>query len=168
MATTTSASDGSYTFGNLAPEVYTIEEIVMPGWYITQPTNPPGTYTLSAQSGVTVTGLDFGDFKTISVTGDIYNDLDGNGLRGSGEPGLAGWTVDLEDSSGNVLASVLTDSNGNYAFTGVGGGSYQVAEVVPTELGADPAALSDQLLVHLQERPEPERRSSSATTRRPP
>ena len=79
-----------------------------------------------------MSGLDFGNFKLITVTGDVYNDLDGNGLRGSGEPGLAGWTVDLEDSSGNVLATVLTDSNGNYSFTGVGGGSYQVAEVVQT------------------------------------
>ena len=68
----------------------------------------------------------------MTVSGDVYNDLDGNGLRGSGEPGLSGWTVDLEDSSGDVLASVLTDSNGNYSFTDVGGGSYQVAEVVPT------------------------------------
>ena len=27
---------------------------------------------------------------------------------------------------------MLTDSNGNYSFTGVGGGSYEVAEVVQT------------------------------------
>ncbi len=38
--------------------------------------------------------------------------------------------MDLEDSSGNVLATALTDSNGNYSFTDVGAGSYQVAEVV--------------------------------------
>ena len=45
VATTTSNSTGQYTFGNLAPAVYTIEEIVQSGWYITEPTNPPGTYT---------------------------------------------------------------------------------------------------------------------------
>ena len=132
VATTTSNAMGQYTFDDLSPAVYTIEEIVQPGWVITQPTNPPGTYTLAAQGGTTISGLDFGNFKAITVSGSIYNDLDGNGLRGSAEPGLAGWTVDLEDSSGNVLASVLTDSNGNYSFTGVGGGSYQVAEVVQT------------------------------------
>jgi hypothetical protein len=132
VATTTSNSTGQYTFTDLAPAVYTIEEIVQSGWYITQPTNPPGTYTVTAQSGSTLTGLSFGNFKFVTVTGDVYNDLDGNGLRGSGEPGLSGWTVDLEDSSGNVLASTLTDSNGNYSFTDVGGGSYQIAEVVPT------------------------------------
>ena len=102
------------------------------GWDITQPTNPPGTYTLAASSGEDLTGLDFGNFKTTTINGSVYNDLDGNGLRGSGEPGLAGWTVDLEDSSGNVLATVLTDSNGNYSFTGVGAGTYIVAEVVQT------------------------------------
>ena len=130
VATTTSNAQGQYTFTDVSAGVYTIEEIVQTGWYITEPTNPPGTYTETVQSGSTVSGLDFGNFKSITVTGDVYNDLDGNGLRGSGEPGLAGWTVDLEDSSGNVLATVLTDSNGNYSFTGVGGGSYQVAEVV--------------------------------------
>ena len=130
VATTTSNAAGQYTFTDVSAGVYTIEEIVQSGWVITEPTNPPGTYTETAQSGSTVSGLDFGNFKSVTVTGDIYNDLDGNGLRGKGEPGLAGWTVDLEDSSGNVLATVLTDSNGNYSFTGVGGGSYQVAEVV--------------------------------------
>jgi protocatechuate 3,4-dioxygenase beta subunit len=132
VATTTSDAMGHYTFDDLPPGVYTIEEIVQPGWVITEPTNPPGTYTVSAQSGGTITGLDFGNFKAITVSGSIYNDLDGNGLRGSSEPGLSGWTVDLEDTAGNVLASVLTDSNGNYSFTGVGGGSYMVAEVIPT------------------------------------
>ena len=132
VATTTSNAAGQYTFANVGSGTYTIEEIVMPGWVITEPTNPPGTYTVTASSGNNESGLDFGNFKAISVSGNVYNDLDGNGLRGSGEPGLAGWTVDLEDSSGNVLATVLTDSNGNYSFTGVGGGSYQIAEVVQT------------------------------------
>ena len=132
VATTTSNAMGQYTFADLGPVVYTIEEIVQPGWVITQPTNPPGTYTLAAQGGTKISGLDFGNFTEVTVSGSIYNDQDGNGLRGSSEPGLAGWTVDLEDSSGNVLASTLTDSNGNYSFTDVGAGSYQVAEVVPT------------------------------------
>ena len=60
----------------------------------------------------------------------FYNDLNGNGLHDSGEPGLQGWTVQLENSSGTVIASVLSDVNGNYTFTGVGGGTYEVAEVV--------------------------------------
>ena len=75
--------------------------------------------------------MDIGAFETngIIVKGNIYNDQDGNGFHGGSEPGLAGWTVNLLDTSGNVLGSVLTDSSGNYKFDGVGlGSSYQVAE----------------------------------------
>ena len=80
--------------------------------------------------------VDIGAFETngIIVKGNVYNDQDGNGFRGSSESGLAGWTVNLRDSSGSVLGSVLTDANGNYKFAGVGlGSSYQVAEVVPAD-----------------------------------
>ena len=78
--------------------------------------------------------VDIGAFETngIIVKGNIYNDQDGNGFHGGSEPGLAGWTVNLLDSSGNLLGSVLTDANGNYKFAGVGlDSSYQVAETVP-------------------------------------
>ena len=134
VATTTSDANGDYEFDDLFPGTFTVEEVLQSGWTQTQPVNP-NFYTFATQSGTNETGLNFGNkltFTPITVSGSVYNDLDGNGLRGSSEPGLAGWTVDLEDSSGNVLASVLTDSNGNYEFTGVGGGSYQVAEVVQT------------------------------------
>ncbi len=130
VATTTSNARGQYSFTGVSTGTYTIEEVVQPGWVITEPTNPPGTYTVTATSGIDQKGFNFGNFHLATVNGSVYNDQDGNGLRGAGEPGLAGWTVDLEDSSGNVLASVLTDSNGNYSFTGVGGGTYEVAQVV--------------------------------------
>jgi methionine-rich copper-binding protein CopC len=125
---TTTDSKGNYAFPSEVAQTYIVEEVVMPGWIITQPTNPPGTYTVPPTAGG-VTGLDFGDFKTVSVTGNVYNDVNGDGVRQSGEPGLQGWTVDLMQN-GSVVQSVTTDANGNYAFTGVAGGSYQVSEVV--------------------------------------
>jgi parallel beta-helix repeat protein len=79
--------------------------------------------------------VDIGAFETngIIVKGNIYNDQDGNGFHGGSEPGLSGWTVNLLDTSGNVLGSVLADASGNYKFSGVGLGSfYQVAETVPS------------------------------------
>ena len=78
--------------------------------------------------------VDIGAFETngIIVKGNVYNDQDGNGFHGGSEPGLSGWTVNLLDTSGNVLGSVLSDANGNYKFAGVGlDSSYQVAETVP-------------------------------------
>ena len=62
----------------------------------------------------------------------MYNDVDGNGLKTGGEPGLQGWTLELLDSSGNVLATQTSDASGNYTFTGVGPGKLSVAEVVQT------------------------------------
>ncbi len=81
------------------------------------------------------TVVDIGAFETngIIVKGNIYNDVDGNGFHGSSEPGLAGWTVNLLDSTGSVLGSVLADASGNYKFSGVSlGSTYQVAESVPS------------------------------------
>ena len=62
----------------------------------------------------------------------MYNDLNGDGKHESSEPDLAGWTVDLLDSHGNVLASLVTDIHGGYAFAGVGPGTYEIAEVPQT------------------------------------
>jgi protocatechuate 3,4-dioxygenase beta subunit len=129
VATTTSAADGTYAFNNEPVQAYTIQEVVQSGWTITQPTNPPGTYTLPPTSGST-TGLDFGDFQLVSVSGNVYNDLNGNGQQNTGEPGLQGWTVDVVDAGGNVVASGVSDAKGNYTITGVGPGSFTLQEVV--------------------------------------
>ena len=131
VATTTSDANGDYEFDSLFPGTFTVEEVLQTGWVQSQPVNP-NYYQFTTQSGLNEKHLNFGNFALITVSGNVYNDLDGNGLKGSGEPGLQGWTVNLLDSSGNVLTSVVTDSNGNYSFTGVAGGQYEVAEVVQT------------------------------------
>jgi len=98
VATTTSDASGNYTFMNEPIQQYTVQEVVLSGWHITQPTNPPGTYTLPGSSG-DHTGLDFGNFQLVSVSGNVYNDLNGNGNQNSGEPGLQGWTVTVYTAS---------------------------------------------------------------------
>ncbi len=60
-----------------------------------------------------------------SITGTVYNDLNGNGTRDGGEPGLAGWTVKL---SGTVTTSTTTDANGTYTFPNLFPGAYTVTE----------------------------------------
>ena len=129
IAKTTSNNNGKYSFGDLLAGVYTIEEITPSGWYVTQPANP-FSYTLTATSGSSQKGLNFGNFQLVSFSGDIYNDLNGNGLRNPGEPGLQGWTVDLEDSHGNIVATTTTDANGNYSFVNLYPGTFEVAQVV--------------------------------------
>jgi hypothetical protein len=68
------------------------------------------------------------------ITGVKYEDLNGNGKRDPGEPGLAGWTMRLL-YEGKVVASTTTASDGSYAFQldadhlPIGTGNYQVQEV---------------------------------------
>jgi protocatechuate 3,4-dioxygenase beta subunit/glutamine cyclotransferase len=131
VGTATTDANGNYTITGIGPGSFTLGEIVQSGWYQTQPTNP-NYYSFTTSSGSNISGGIFGNFHTITVTGNVYNDLDGNGLRNGAEPGLAGWTVNLETSSGTIIATVMSDANGNYAFTGVGGGTFDVAEVQQT------------------------------------
>ncbi|HKM53703.1 MAG TPA: SdrD B-like domain-containing protein, partial [Isosphaeraceae bacterium] len=129
-ATTTDAS-GDYSFTNLGPGPYTIEEDLQRGWTETSPA-APGTYSVTPKSGSNQTALLFGNFQLVNVSGSIYNDLSGSGVRLSFDPPLSGWTVNLLNTQGNVVSSTKTDWFGNYLFSGVGIGSYQVSEVIPS------------------------------------
>jgi hypothetical protein len=65
-----------------------------------------------------------------SIAGMKFNDLDGDGIRDVGEPGLAGWTIELTDASGIPVATTTTDANGKYLFTLLPDGTYTVSEVL--------------------------------------
>ncbi len=66
------------------------------------------------------------------VTGVAWHDVDGDGLQGLGEPGLAGVRVKLLDTYGKPRGpAVVTASDGSYAFQGMSDGEYRVAFVRP-------------------------------------
>ncbi len=72
-----------------------------------------------------------------TIMGEVLNDLNGNGLRDVGEPGLPGVTVSLDQfnpSSGasTPVTTTTTDSNGIYQFANVSPGTYVVSEQTPT------------------------------------
>ncbi len=121
----TTDSDGNFTFRSLPPGTYLIREEVQPGWR--QMTPDPAAITLGATQNVA--GVTFGNFKLITVSGLKYNDLNGNGTRDSGDPGLAGWTFQLTNLGDNSVVSATTDASGAFAFTGVGPGTYRLREV---------------------------------------
>ncbi|TMK83105.1 MAG: DUF11 domain-containing protein [Actinobacteria bacterium] len=62
------------------------------------------------------------------VTGTKYNDLNINGSRNNGEPGLENWTISLVGSGATVTTK--TDANGNYEFDDVEPGTYTVCETM--------------------------------------
>jgi YD repeat-containing protein len=69
-----------------------------------------------------------------SISGQVFNDRNGNGSQDTGETGLPYWTVFLDlHGTGKISAddpTVLTDTSGNYSFTGLTPGTYTVV-VVP-------------------------------------
>jgi protocatechuate 3,4-dioxygenase beta subunit len=126
----TTNGTGTYSFANLGPGQWTIKEVLQTGWYQTQPGPPSYSYIIAASSGTNQSGLNFGDFQLVSLTGQVYNDLNGDGKKQGKEPGLSGWTVNLLNPSGNVVASAVSDSSGNYAFNSVFPGTFTIAEVL--------------------------------------
>ena len=68
------------------------------------------------------------------ISGRVFQDDNNDGIQQAGEPGLAGVEVTLvgEDVFGNpVNITVLTDANGDYAFTGLNAGVYQLVQTQP-------------------------------------
>ncbi len=64
------------------------------------------------------------------IEGDVYNDLNTNGVRDGGEPGLFNWTILI---TGQITATVHSDVNGHYVVNDLFPGSYTIAE--QTKLG---------------------------------
>ena len=73
--------------------------------------------------------IEEGPLASGTILGTKFNDLNGNGQRDAGEPGLAGWQITLQDDDGNVLATATTDGNGAYEFSSLEPGAYRVDEV---------------------------------------
>jgi len=67
-----------------------------------------------------------------SISGTKFNDLNGDGTKDVGEPGLKDWPIKLFDGGGGELASTKTDVNGLYSFESLTAGSYKVAEEAAT------------------------------------
>jgi hypothetical protein len=68
-------------------------------------------------------------FAQGSIYGTVFEDLNANGLRDSGEPGISGVTVTLANSTDTQANT--TDSSGQYAFPITETGSYTITEQDP-------------------------------------
>lgn len=69
------------------------------------------------------------------IEGSHFDDLNGNGLRDPGEPGLAGITTFLDLNSNGRLdpgePSTVSDANGNFRFSNLSPGTYRVTAILP-------------------------------------
>ncbi len=127
-------ANGNFLFTDVAAGSYTLSETLRQGFSLTLPAANSIPVTLA--SGGSSIGNVFGNFRGVltgTITGTKFNDLNGNGIRDAGEPGLAGVTItrtgSINDPAGAAL-SVVTDASGNFSFT-VPFGNFTLNETVP-------------------------------------
>ena len=73
---------------------------------------------------------------TSSLSGYVFVDLNGNGLKDANETALAGVTIQLigtDDLGRTVSLSTTTDANGFYQFGALRAGTYSVLETQPLQ-----------------------------------
>jgi hypothetical protein len=130
-ATAVTDGAGNYTFAGLGPGTYRVRHVV-PAGRVQTTANPAD---IVATSGANVSGVSFGStFTPVTLSGVVFRDLNGNGTRDPGEPGIPGVTVERQTTGGAVVASTVTGAGGSYALTGAGPGTHRVRQVVPAGL----------------------------------
>jgi protocatechuate 3,4-dioxygenase beta subunit len=157
IATTTTNGSGNYLFSGLAAGNYTV---VFPasisGAVVTNPNvgsddnidsdadqTTGATATITLAAGQNRTDVDAGYCPTTLELGNrVWLDANNDGLN-SGEGGIANVTVRLykDDNNDNVpdgaaIATLVTDADGFYQFTGLGPGNYIVGVVTPAGMAS--------------------------------
>ena len=124
-------ANGNYLFEGLPALTFCVivDTTTLPAG-VMQTFEKDGTLNGNTQQPLTqrqvVLDVDFG-YKIPGTIGDrVWYDNDGDGVQDAGEAGIPNVTVNLTDCSGNVLATDVTDSNGNYLFDSLAAGTYCV------------------------------------------
>ncbi len=123
VITTTTNSSGGYFFGGVTPGAYTVVETDPAGYASTT----PNSVAISVSPNGSATA-NFGDQQHGTVSGMVYNDLNGNGVQDAGESGIGSVSVNLLDSAGNVMTTTTTTGNGSYLFTNLPPGDYAAVQ----------------------------------------
>ncbi|HJX29856.1 MAG TPA: SdrD B-like domain-containing protein [Thermoanaerobaculia bacterium] len=138
ISTTITGANGNYTFYNLTPGSYTVTIVTSTLPAGSAPTYDydgiatPHTTAVTLASGQSRTDIDFGYRGTASLGDRVWLDYDADGVQDAGEVGLNGVTVQLLDTSNNVIASATTAGDGNYTFPNLLAGTYKVRVVTST------------------------------------
>ena len=167
VATTLTDADGAYSFGNLLPgDGYQLRFATPTGFdasFSNQLFEP-----VTLQAGDNIDNNDIGFFEFATIGNRVWNDANANGLQDAGESGRSGVRVELYTAfrgsvgegggslgnggivPGDLVATQLTDANGNYSFDSVIPGEYLLKFVAPdgtvlstSNVGVDDGADSD-------------------------
>ena len=118
---------------NLAGYTYTWEpSIYLNDSSVAQPTSTPFrdiSYTLNVSDGTCMTSSSFLInvlLNNTAVGNYVWLDEDGDGDQDVGEAGIADVVVELLNSTGSIIQTTQTDTEGGYLFRGIGAGTYTV------------------------------------------
>src|SRR5215218_6635639 len=127
-----SGADGTFTISGVTPGTWSVREVLQQGWICSTPASCAASTVFV--SGQTASNLSFGNYQPASVSGTKVHDLDADGTRDAGEPGLAGWTfyVDYNGNGGldSGEPSAISGADGTFTISGVTPGTWSVREVL--------------------------------------
>lgn len=127
---------GSFSFNNLRDGSYLLCENLpqsSPSWLQTLPTTTDHCYHITLSGGVSIDTRDFGSILLAEARGNTFLDLNINGMN-DGEQLLPGFEFMLSGTSvtGQELQlKVISGDSGEYRFSDVMPGSYQICEMLP-------------------------------------
>ena len=133
-ASTTTDSNGNFTLSDVPGGTYKIDEETQSGWRQTVPASGGHSVTVTYQQAVT--GQNFADQQNASISGLMFNDLNGDGVREISEPILSGWTIYIDTNNDGTFdtgdVQVTSGSNGVYSFPNlVAGDTYTIRQTTP-------------------------------------
>jgi len=130
-------ADGSVTIATSAPGTYSIRILTPAGWV--NIFDPDGVPANGIAPGFASPGgffaYTFGISAPTTVSGTVFADLNGNGVKDPYDYFLSNIGLVLRRSNGSggwyAVANQSTNTSGQYAFPAVLGGSYQVDVIQP-------------------------------------
>lgn len=128
-ATTYTDDNGYYEFYVCEGGNYKVMEEQKGGWVSTSPTY----FEFVAVSGQWQK-FDFFNFEFGMICGTKWYDPNKNGVLDGDENELEGIKIEIY-RDGVLIATVYTDSSGDYCFGDLGPGSYEVKEIMPNDPG---------------------------------
>ncbi|MDM8556068.1 SdrD B-like domain-containing protein [Desulfococcaceae bacterium HSG7] len=117
ILTTQTDEEGNYRFvDSITSGQHIIVVTGLTGIAVTKPDEWPH-YDINLATGQQLTNLDFGIRLPASISGTVWNDLNCDGKKDTGEPGLDDWNVWVKYNNMDDIKFVeFTDEDGNYKF----------------------------------------------------